>query len=113
MKEVQAYKCEYCGKLYKVRGTCIKHEKYCRLAPNNQHACLWCSNLQKIIPIDGPIQFYCPKVHKSFHTYVAERRNLKCVAITERMPLICELYENVSSLTGADFMEYLQNNYNK
>lgn len=92
MKEVQAYKCEHCGKLYKVRGTCIRHEKYCRNAPENQHACIWCSSLEKSEE-DGVTIFHCKKLNKNLHSYVAERRNLKCVAITERMPLTCKFQE--------------------
>ena len=94
MKEVQAYKCDHCGKLYKVRGTCIRHEKYCRNAPNNQHICIWCSSLEKNDNAEEGKIFYCKKLDKYLHSYVAERRNLKCVAITERMPLTCEFREN-------------------
>ena len=43
MKEVKAYRCEYCGKMFLRKNTCEKHEKhYCNKIPINRALCYEC-----------------------------------------------------------------------
>lgn len=39
------YECEHCGKYYKRKYHCEKHELMCKKNPANQRACFGCSNL--------------------------------------------------------------------
>lgn len=43
MKEVKAYRCEFCGKVFLRKNTCEKHEKNdCSKIPNNRALCYEC-----------------------------------------------------------------------
>lgn len=44
MKEIKAYQCEYCGKIYKTKRSAIDHSYICLLDPNNK-GCWSCNNL--------------------------------------------------------------------
>lgn len=41
----EIYKCEYCNKLYQIKGYCIKHEKICTKNPINDRICFGCKYL--------------------------------------------------------------------
>ena len=47
MKIIKAYKCEYCGKIYKSKAWAIKHELICRKNPKNYQPCFFCEFLEK------------------------------------------------------------------
>lgn len=47
MKERQGYECDHCGKFYKVKHACVKHEPNCRKNPVNKRACIGCRFLTK------------------------------------------------------------------
>lgn len=50
MKEVQAYRCEHCGKVYLIKGKCIVHEQYrCPRNPENRPLCYDCKNYKPSI----------------------------------------------------------------
>lgn len=71
----EVYKCEYCRKLYQVKGAAERHELLCSKNPINDRICFGCSYLsKKDISIDsnrdyaGPQHLsllYCSKI-KSF-----------------------------------------------
>ena len=43
MKEVKAYRCEFCGKVFLRKNTCEEHEKhYCNKIPLNRALCYDC-----------------------------------------------------------------------
>lgn len=44
MKEVTAYRCEHCGRLYAQKHHCLKHEPLCTLNPQTRPLCYSCQN---------------------------------------------------------------------
>lgn len=99
MKEVKAYKCDYCRKVSLNRLS--HHEKYCKRNPVNRHECIDCENLvvdrevirhnwDEMVSIKT---FYCKVKDKKMHTYIAARRNLEVVNRTELMPNKCDQYK--------------------
>lgn len=47
MKQVQAYRCEHCGKVYLMKSACIEHEAHrCPRNPENRPLCYDCKNYQ-------------------------------------------------------------------
>lgn len=47
MKEITAYRCDYCGKLYRRGKTCTSHEAICAKNSVNFTACFGCKYLTK------------------------------------------------------------------
>ena len=45
MKEIKAFACEFCGKLYYIKKTCERHETICFKSPNQGKICMNCKNL--------------------------------------------------------------------
>jgi hypothetical protein len=98
MKEVKAYKCDYCRKVSLNKLT--YHERFCRNNPNNKHVCYDCKHLEvsRESIITGFEEGYsiktfnCKKYNKSMFTYKAERRKLNIEKL-ERMPVECIHYE--------------------
>jgi len=43
----EVYKCEFCNKLYQIKGYCEKHEVVCTHNPNNQRDCFNCGYIEK------------------------------------------------------------------
>lgn len=47
MKQVQAYRCEHCGKVYLMKSACIRHECHrCPRNPEKRPLCYDCKNYQ-------------------------------------------------------------------
>lgn len=44
-KEIKAFACEFCGKLYYVKKVCERHESICFKSPNQGKICMNCKNL--------------------------------------------------------------------
>ena len=99
MKEVKAYKCDFCNKVS--LGKLFHHEKYCKHNPENKHACFNCEFLTVDLDITENCfgqktsikTFHCDKKHVLMHSYIAERRKLNVVNGTERMPVKCDLWK--------------------
>lgn len=54
MKEVQAYRCEYCGKVYLIKGKCIVHEQYrCTRNPELRPLCYDCKHYEPSVKADN------------------------------------------------------------
>lgn len=54
MKEVQAYRCEHCGKVYLMKGKCIEHEQYrCTRNPKNRPLCYDCKHYEPSMEADN------------------------------------------------------------
>ena len=47
MKQIKAYQCDHCRKLYKRPKSCEKHEVICKSNPENSVACDGCKFLTK------------------------------------------------------------------
>lgn len=47
MKQINAYKCEHCGKIYQKINAIEFHEKTCNKNPENKRACFGCVHLVK------------------------------------------------------------------
>ncbi len=53
MKEVQAYRCEHCGKVYLMKTACLEHEAHrCPRNPENRPLCYDCKHYQPSIEAD-------------------------------------------------------------
>lgn len=104
-EQTTAWLCVHCRKLYKQRAKhhCVKHEKYCKMNPDNDHACFrFCEHLHSFMEDetgwDGEIEssvrcFKCNITGKLMHSYIAERINHPASRETDRMPLECEHFE--------------------
>lgn len=46
MKEVKAYKCDYCSKLYQRPTYLVEHEKKCNKKPSNKTLCFGCNYIE-------------------------------------------------------------------
>lgn len=92
MKIITAFKCDYCGKIYQVKGFTTRHEKFCFQNPENQVECLACGNLDVDRNDLGATVFYCIAKDIFMHTHIAKRRNLPIVKTTEPMPLECDSF---------------------
>lgn len=58
MKEVQGYKCDFCGKIYQRKNFCARHEIACNRNPINFRACFGCSfckQQETVIYFDSPL----------------------------------------------------------
>lgn len=48
MKQVQAYRCEHCGKVYLMKTACLEHEAHrCPRNPENRPMCYDCKHYQQ------------------------------------------------------------------
>lgn len=60
MKEVQAYKCDYCGKIYEAQKSCQSHEYRCYFNPRTR-SCASCAfnriEIGQIVKTDVHFQF--------------------------------------------------------
>lgn len=69
----EIYKCEYCNKLYQIKGAALKHEKTCIKNPENDRPCFHCYHLTK------------KKVEYYYETYHGEdSRDLKLFYCPEK-----------------------------
>jgi hypothetical protein len=48
MKEIKAYKCDHCGKVYQRKHNAKIHEEKCKESPDNNRACFGCRFLEKV-----------------------------------------------------------------
>ena len=54
MKQVQAYRCEHCGKVYLMKSACIEHEAHrCPHNPENRPLCYDCKHYQPSAEADN------------------------------------------------------------
>jgi hypothetical protein len=116
MKEVIAYKCEFCSKLYEKRANLVKHAPVCKKNPVNFRPCFACKFSLKVympIVIENSVGYeqiieeriiicdklkrgiYPPKVerHKTLDAYSISDNHL---GITENLPMPkeCDSYED-------------------
>ena len=102
MKQVTAYKCEYCNKLNQWTHHIKRHERFCKHNPNNRHKCFeYCKHLKLELYDDhhGVVYskgFKCLKTGKNMYSYKAEKSIIIDVREEgERMPLECKYFETM------------------
>lgn len=113
------FKCDFCGKKQFRKSDMVKHEKWCKLNPNNKHICFaYCKNLIKSeedyegISSDGEYLgrrtvFTCTALNQKMYSFIAERRKLPIIRDpdTIRMPLDCDKYVDQSAYNPFDDFE--------
>lgn len=115
MKEINAYKCDFCGKLYKRKGDALNHERVCHKNPINDARCIMCSHIE-LVPVlvknwlwdgdpynDTPAlievkKFHCNKLNKDLYPALILRKKLHLrhpehYATQELMPNECEYFD--------------------
>jgi len=120
IEQATIYKCEHCGKVQFRKGDMTRHEKWCKMNPNNLHACFnFCHNLIKSeerYEVNGGYSewgdgysgmrtvFTCKVTGKEMYSFIAERRKLPIVNDIDaiRMPLICEHYKSPEEIIEQD-----------
>lgn len=113
-KQITAYWCDHCNKLYQRKHACEKHEANCTNNPKNHNACFHCSHCEKIdLDIEvlagnnnGPVyksqksfQFNCTKLDKLMFPFSAKKWAAKFPDSFEeqvQMPNICAHQEDGS-----------------
>lgn len=117
IETAQIYKCDHCGKVQFRKCDMSKHEKWCKLNPNNRHACYeFCKHLVKgEEQYEGQSRydsgegytgkrtvFTCGLTGQKMYSFKAEK--LKLPVVTEegtvRMPIKCNKFEQ--DLFGSD-----------
>ena len=115
MKETKAYKCEYCGKLYRHGKTALNHENTCNKNPKNQAACIGCEYLEEIkievknwaysgdpyyytAPYVDSKKFHCNKLNKDLYPAKVVRKKLHIrypeqFKDQEQMPSNCDFWQ--------------------
>lgn len=54
MKQVQAYRCEHCEKVYMMKSACLEHEAHrCPQNPENRPLCYDCKHYQPSVEADN------------------------------------------------------------
>lgn len=81
MKEVQAYRCEHCGKVYLMKTACLEHEAHrCPRNPENRPLCYDCKHYQPSMEADNKERI-CPwgdgEYSKKFDPNKCERTDHK------------------------------------
>jgi hypothetical protein len=88
MKEIKAFECGYCRKMYRTESGVLKHEKFCNSNPQNYRACDGCAFLKTEIEeyekgddytTDEPVMgkrrvFECTKLNKTLYSVYEERK---------------------------------------
>ena len=112
MKEIIGYKCDFCGKIYRYKGTALNHEKVCKDNPKNNAACIGCKYIDEVKilvrnwqwsgdPNDWTPQFInskkfnCNKLDKDLYPALILRKRLhkrhpEHFAKQEQMPSECK-----------------------
>lgn len=115
MKETKAYKCDYCGKLYRYGKTALNHESICYKNPKNKAACIGCGYLEEIkIKVKYSVysediysrtftlidskKFHCNKLNKDLYPAKAVRKKLNIrypeqFKDQEQMPSNCDFWQ--------------------
>ena len=120
-KDITAYFCDFCNRLFQRKGACSNHENnHCRSNPKNRDACIDCKHCEKIdieMVVDGyngyfhvdrvikTSHFKCNKFDKLMYPFKAEKWAEKYphdFDEQERMPSVeqgCEGFEHQWEIT--------------
>jgi hypothetical protein len=97
--EKKVYYCDHCKRHMLSAGAMSRHEKYCRLNPNNRHKCFdLCTHLKRVLLPYSFGEMVCKVTDCKMYSYKLEKRaslfpyhNLTKGLV--RMPLTCNLYK--------------------
>lgn len=103
-KQVTAFKCDYCGRIFKSKSAATRHEKFCSYNPANQFKCFYCKFLkvqtefietsEDELPYKSTL-FICTELKLALHTHKAVQRNLtEVLKTTELMRLKCDSFKS-------------------
>lgn len=121
MKEISAFKCDFCGKVYQRKRNIKMHEARCSKNPENQRACFGCKHLNRetaSVWFDNPqgddyfanrSLLYCnKKQHFVYPPIVEHKQNqYELDEANEPMPKECEFREEPDfdcSVSSDDFL---------
>ena len=105
IQQETVFRCEFCNKPMFGKGAMVRHEKYCKMNPQNAHKCFeFCKYLQKTTEYEydeygnqiGGTEMLCTKRNVQMYSFKYEKNINKPVNALdglERMPLECDLYE--------------------
>jgi len=95
------YFCDHCKKHNLSAGSIARHEKFCRLNPNNKHKCFaYCTHLKRTVSYPSKTVFTCAKTGIEMYSYLLEKKlQGPYIAQNEltRMPLECDIFEEMTS----------------
>jgi hypothetical protein len=111
MKKIQQiiYRCDFCNKPMFGAGAMSRHEKWCKNNPQNAHKCFeFCKHLEKTTVYEDEdcaefirhaiTQMTCKKRNVKMYSFKFEKNTSKpknALDGLERMPLECELFEEM------------------
>lgn len=105
IQQETVFRCDFCNKPMFGKGAMSRHEKFCKMNPNNAHKCFeFCKYLKKVDNYtydecgnpDGGVTMLCTKRNVKMYSYKFEKNYNKPANILnglERMPLECDLHE--------------------
>ena len=73
-KEITAYFCSHCNKLYQRKHACLNHEKICYSNPDAQRACYVCIHLKKK-DITHHYDTYCGASYETINIFHCNKLN--------------------------------------
>lgn len=106
MKEIHnitLYSCDFCGKKYRRKHDCLRHETKCSKNPKNKHKCFYCVSLEKR-ECSEPCYDYS-KYYFNYHSFFCTKKDVELYSykLTDRlkpfiggelMPNECDLFED-------------------
>ena len=107
IEKLIVYICEHCNKKMFGAGAMSRHEKWCKENTNNKHKCFeFCKHLEMTQEYEADYDGYkqkftkmiCTKRNVDMYSYKFEKKTTKpanTLEGLERMPLKCDLYEEM------------------
>ena len=103
----KVYQCDHCKKNMLSASSMSRHEKYCRLNPENKHKCFeMCRYLKrdlefidKAYPASVKTVFKCSVIGKKMYSYLLEKKlsfKPEFTIGSVRMPLDCKFYKEMT-----------------
>lgn len=108
MKKVQAYRCEYCGKVYLLPHACSKHEeRNCRKNPRLQPLCYHCKHYEAAPPSRVTTIYLNYDPEEDWASYKKNFTDNRCKRMGDRLHLynrICLTKEMKDALHASGFI---------
>jgi hypothetical protein len=79
MREITAYNCDHCNKIYSIKGQCKAHEKKCYYNPETKScaSCIFCHQhcVIGVVP-DGKLTTHCEEYVNEFEDEIEDLQEL-------------------------------------